>query len=572
MHPPSPCRSLRPSFTAPLVLAAALSSAPALAATGDAVGLAVEVDNGVAKPLELRAGTRFYVQQIDLRGSIESTADEGVAGLATSGELRDLSWKGTMLADEDFDGNPAPDGTRTRRRYFRRATWMERPGLLALWQVDAKGHAIGIPTFLSSGSGEHRTPSDSFFVRRMRAIQWTYGCATITDCSTATGYQEEGLVELRNSMHPDRTFTLDPKTTALRLWWSEKPTTTYTIPVTQQTQSSVGYGFEVGIDALTPTTTDGTYAPGTDVTFQLGLRDAAGNRLHPPGTLPSYMDATFGDSESGISYYRAFFDPTILYYRRKHRERNMVASIMGPAQKIQAVRTVVPVEAFFQPSDVIHVGTRERDGVFLDVKMFPAAYGLFGGAFDPSHAAWFEPVSDTWTFHLPEDAEPGTYLVTVKSRRVERGEDVPAAKTIEIQVGTPVHTEASLPTGGCNACHTGQSKLDHLLHGTGNRAACNSCHVPLGNELDNGLASRVHFVHSRSDRFDADLAKCSTCHVEQASIQRTSKSACLSCHQSYPANHVAAFGPIQSMSVGGGEESFTQCTGSCHVDHPRSGF
>ena len=45
---------------------------------------------------------------------------------------------------------------------------------------------------------EHlRTNNDSFFTRRLRAIQWTNNCASATDCSTATSFMEEALVELR---------------------------------------------------------------------------------------------------------------------------------------------------------------------------------------------------------------------------------------------------------------------------------------------------------------------------------------------------------------------------------------
>ena len=99
-----------------------------------------------------------------------------------------------------------------------------------------------------------------------------------------------------------------------------------------------------------------------------------------------------------------------------------------------------------------------------------------------------------------------------------------------------------------------------------------ACHVPLGFELEGPIAVRTHFIHSRSGRFDAPLNKCSNCHLNAAGIQRTSKAACLSCHKSYPQSHVAQFGPIESMYVGGGRESFDQCTGACHTTHPGSGL
>jgi hypothetical protein len=35
---------------------------------------------------------------------------------------------------------------------------------------------------------------------------------------------------------------------------------------------------------------------------------------------------------------------------------------------------------------------------------------------------------------------------------------------------------------------------------------------------------------------------------------------------------VEEFGAIQSIYIGGGPESFAQCTDSCHTTHPGSGF
>src|SRR6266567_3026673 len=49
---------------------------------GTPVGLAIEVDNGVAKPLQVKSGQTFYLNQIDLRASTTSTVDEAVAGLS----------------------------------------------------------------------------------------------------------------------------------------------------------------------------------------------------------------------------------------------------------------------------------------------------------------------------------------------------------------------------------------------------------------------------------------------------------------------------------------------------------
>lgn len=549
-----------------------LAALPAVAsASGDPVGIALEIEDGEGVPLELQAGRRYYVDVLDLRAALPAVTDTGVADLADDGDFADLDWSGVRLADQEFVLLANGDGTFTRRRFYRDAAWMEAPSTFLVRQLDAAGHAVGRPLVLDAGTDDTRSSSDDFFVRRMRAIQWTYDCASTADCSGASHYEEEALVEIRNARGTPPSFRLHPHAVALQVTWNLKPWQPYEIPLRQVQNAAWDYGFGIEVEPITPPQADGTYAPGTDVTFRFTLEDGSGTPLHPQGVLPTYNDVVFAGDPAGIQYYRAFFDPTTTYYRRKHRERMLMAQIIGPAQDIRPIRTIADLSLFLQPGSQV-VGTPSRDGVYSQFTTVPQASDLFGGAFDPIHAGWAAPVPDTFTFHIPADAQPGTYLVTMKGRRVYQGEDRPATTTIELQVGTTTRTTAHLATGNCNSCHNNGGELSKVLHGNANRAACNGCHVPLSFELEGPIYVRTHFVHSRSNRFDAPLERCSTCHLDQATTQRASKSACLSCHQSYPAWHENAFGPVESMYVGGGTESFDSCAGSCHTSHPGSGF
>jgi hypothetical protein len=549
-----------------LAEAAAVRPAPA----SQPVGLALEVDNGVAVPLRVKAGQRFFLNQLDLRAAISTSVDQGVNGLRSQGDFNSLAWQGVKLEDNDplLSGNP--DGTFTRRRFYRSAQWMEQPSVFILQPVDAAGRPTGRALPFHIGSGDQRKSNDDFFVRRLRGIQWTHDCGP-KDCAGASRFTEEALVEVRNARSGHETFTLSPDTRALHLSWSARGAAPYVIPVEQVENPTWSYGFAIDIKPLTAPRADGTYAPGSSVTFQMTLKDGAGKPLHPAGSLPTYFDFLSGQIQSGIQYYRGFSDPAATYYRRKHRERNFSVSFVGPAQRIQPIRSIVEMESFLGPEDVITIATPERDGLYAQATLVPPANDLFGGAFDPTHAGWAAPVSDTWTNTIPANAEPGTYLVTVKARRVYLGEDVPASQTLKIQVGTPEHTQATLTTGKCATCHNQGGELGKVLHANDDRSTCTTCHAPLSFELEGPVAVRTHFVHSRG-RFDAPLEKCSSCHLAQESTQRTSKAACLSCHKSYPDSHVEKFGPIQNMYVGGGRESFQQCTGSCHKTHPGSGF
>lgn len=537
---------------------------------GDAVGLAVEVDNGAAVPLELERGRTYYLNQIDLRASLDTTVDEGVSGLAASGDFETLRWGGIQFIEQEPVLLSNADGTFTRRRFYRDASWMKVASEFTLAQIDARGHVIDHPVRVTTGREHRRRDRDGFFDRRLRAIQWTFDCPTPTDCTGARSFREEALVELRYAQHPDQTFRLDRRTTALRLTWSLRRHHSYTIPVTQVEDPAYAYGFQIAVEPVTPPNADGTYAPGSDITFRVTLEDGEGQPLHPPGALPAYNDVALRPHPAGIQYYRAFFDPTTTYWRRKHRERMLMAEFIGPVQNAQPIRSIIDLDKFLNDDDVQLIGTIQRDGVFAEFHTFPTAHDLFGGAFDPDHAGWARPVPDTWTHHVPEDAPPGTYYLHIKGRRTFMGEDLPASTTIEVQVGSPVETHATLTTGGCNQCHDGPSALSNVLHANANRATCAGCHAPLGFELEGPIYVRTHFLHSRSQRYDAPLTRCASCHLTRAGIQRVSKSACLSCHASYPASHVAEFGPIESIYVGGGRESFQQCTSACHRNHPNS--
>jgi hypothetical protein len=117
--------------------------------------------------------------------------------------------------------------------------------------------------------------------------------------------------------------------------------------------------------------------------------------------------------------------------------------------------------------------------------------------------------------------------------------------------------------------------MTRISHGIklSDRDTCTTCHGPLGFEPEGPVYVRSHFIHSRTNRLSAPLVECKSCHLTKQSVQRTSKSACMSCHKSYPASHVAQFGPIVDMYVGGTiDDSFQQCTASCHTTHPSSGL
>ena len=355
-----------------------------------AIGLALDLKNGTSAPLRLHAGRTFYLDLIDMSTTISASVDEGVTGLKHTGDFATASWMGTQFEEEETAQIPDALGHFTRSRFYRGAAWMKTSSVIEIQQLDANGHSLGAPLVAHVGKDDQRKPNDHFFVRRLRAIQRTLGCVAPKDCTGANQFEEEAVVELRNALDQDSTFTLDSKTKSLRMHWSANPQQSYVIPVEQVTAPLYEYGFQIDVATLTPPGPQGYFLPGQELTFRVTLRDGAGNRLHPQGSLPSYNDVIFGPNEAGFQYFQGFFDPAWVFWRRKHRERTFIAHFMGPAQNVQAIRTVIPLDQIVS-EDVQSVGTIERDGLFDVWKVFPATDDVFGGAFDPTHAGWAVP-------------------------------------------------------------------------------------------------------------------------------------------------------------------------------------
>jgi hypothetical protein len=544
---------------------------PAGATTADTpIGIALDVEDGVALPLRIRSRQRFYIQQIDLRAHVDRGVEEGVAGLATAGDFAALDWTGARPVDESFVSVANADGTFTRRRMFREARWMNERSRFVIEQLDAAGHRVGRPLAVDTGDEFRRSPTDSFFVRRLRAIQWANDCAPRSDCTGAASFLEEALVELRDASGPEPSVTLDAATTGLRVTWTAQHDHAYTIPVEQVANPAWDYGFVIDLAVATPPGPHGVYTPGQTLNVKFTLRDGAGKPLHPPGVLPTFLDYLSGHDPPGIDYWNVN-EKVMTYYRRKHKEKQMVIALDGPLQDSAPIRDTLDFIGGIVASrdGAVTTATPEHDGFFGEAAAVPAWSTLIG--LQPADS----PVGDTAQFTLPANALPGTYKITMKARRSYLGQELAIAKVIEIQVGTATHTAAHLDTGTCRDCHQRGSDLTRIGHGlsAGERDTCTTCHVPLPFEPEGPLYVRTHFVHSRTERLDAPLIRCASCHRDRAGIQRTSKSACLSCHKRYPADHVVRYGPVVDMYIGGTpDDSFQQCSTACHTDHPASGL
>lgn len=472
-------------------------------------GLSLFFANGALPPKLILGDNERFVQEIDLSESVPSATDQGIAPLLTSTRTAALNWTGVQQVEEIWV--PAFDGTFTRERYYRGARWMEQPSTFRLRALGEDGDPLGAPWVVRAGRDDRRRPGDDAFVRRFVARQSAFGCASVGDCSGATNFVAQALVQLRDALDPEAAARPVPAATKeLRLVWNRLPEQEYVVQVERASAeaSEFDYGFHVAIAATSSPANGVFYEPGETISFRMVFEDGQGHRLNPPGELPTYADYLNGQVESGLRYLDQSIQ-TRLYYALKHRESNLLFVLSGPTNRLKTPQTVVDPTLFFLPQ--VPFATRAVDGFSAVAQTVPPVAVVFGGAVNP--AVWQTPVSDQVTFTIPADAESGTYIAAVKARRDFAGEALNRGATLAFQVGQVQPTQFT-PQTHCGSCHNQQDRTDFatILHGVGDRRACFGCHSSLGIEFDNALDIRVHTIHDRSNRFDADIHDCSLCH------------------------------------------------------------
>lgn len=467
---------------------------------------AVRNEAGEARPVDLYEDFRRYVQELDITASVVTGDDRGIEPLKETGDMAGLDWTGVEFVEEDW--RPDFEGTFTRSRFYRKARWMERYSIFALVPINAAGAVVGAPVLELAGLDDRQLPGDDGFVRRFDARQITPRCPAIGDCSGATEFIAQGLVQVRYAMQPNaRAVSIPSLAKRLKLVWTEDPTNHRLVDVVHRryVDTPYRYGFAPGLVVKNPPANGVYYVPGEALDVQVTFRDGSGNRLHPEGSLPTYTEFTEDRIESGLRYYDGFQELLTLYYALKHREGMTMWSFSGPTDRVDFPSHVVDFFDFLLPQTT--TATVAADGFSAVATLNPS----FAQLAVPELRS--TPVTDTVRFVVPADALPGTYVVAIKARRDWGGEALNRATTLTVQVGQAAPTTFQPDTGGCDGCHQGRASFANILHGLADRRTCPSCHAKLAFEPDHALDYRIHLIHSRSERVAADVYNCSLCHL-----------------------------------------------------------
>jgi hypothetical protein len=537
-----------------------LSSSAADPGPAPPVAIDLRIADGRPDTLHLVAGRAYRIDQINLIARDERPDDDGLNALITRSSFAHLDWRGLTRAFADTVRGL--DGVPFFQEIYRDAAWMGARHRLAVIPLDAEGRPTGPPVELESQADQPAIPLDAFPIRRPAVIREQRPAII----------RAEALLQLRNASirwpRPEETIEIGPATRSLLLAWEGEagPRRDYTIPIEFVAAPAFGYGFTFDLDFAAPEPARG-FAPGDEVEVVLTFRDGAGNRLHLPGSLPTY-NMFRARLAGGLRYFD--FQQGVLFFRDKNEEGVLLVALEGPVERARQIYHEVPASEFTGSQQVVALA--RRDGFTCLWQMVPPADVLFGGLADPR--IWDTPISDRIRFVIPRDAYPGRYKIVGKARRVYLGESSlrTAVLAFDVHAGAPESPVAgpqrgddatapvdaatsrrrllaSLPpatgqgdpgstpagwVGRCENCHkTGVFPLAGLLHGNGDVETCAGCHAPLAFEPDNMMAYRVHYLHFFSRRSNVGPKTCRDCHIAPASIERASLLVCLSCHVTY---------------------------------------
>jgi hypothetical protein len=505
----------------PVVFVFLLLSTSAFAAP---VGLGIYIADGVYSealdpnlPGQLRVvddGRGRYISELDVVQDAPTSDALGLAPVQAAGAFAQLDWTGVHQVPCHPDGAMEDwrleiDGVHYMRSWcYKGAAWMNDTSTVAISQRSSSGAEVGEPIYdvVSNTAG-------AFWEKRFVARVVAHSCTAVGDCAGAT-VRAEALLQLRGNLHPLLDArSINRSATSFDVWFArcDRWVKLATVPVGHDAPASVGYGLKTQLVRETPYPTRGFFVPGEQVTLRATFTDGAGNRLHPAGQLPSYGAALFGDPAANGLRYLTFTDDPVLYWAHKNTQSDMTFTVAGPLQRMSTIgSTPITLADAFLPQ--IPTATAAVDGWSGAVQIFPPTYLVFPCLFSLATGTpapeCFQPVSDAFVVTVPADAQPGTWLATLKARRVWEGEPVQAAASVKFQVGQAVQTSYVPHMSGCASCHAGQSSLALVGHGFDvgdrERPECLSCHTSgyvAWFEPDAGFDKRMSFIHLLSARF-----------------------------------------------------------------------
>jgi hypothetical protein len=521
---------------------------------------------GAAEPMELLAGTSYFLGQITLMDQAlmsHENMKDAESWIRTQSMFRGLDWTNLSVfmnryVPVSFD----PSGqTFWWRVNFSGAQWMlNKAATFRVEILDAQGRersnggvVYNRTDFLAENPVTHHTDI-SWSVLGVAAPRYpgdTEWRAAFPDFFPALPMTNV-RIDLGGSTNPFKAIKVDESLKgqdgAIRLTWSEMPDQPFYFPVrfvdpptrpasclspdgTKQVPCS--FGIQPLVQFSRPSNGE-YYEPGETYDVKLQLRDSENNLLHPPHELPSYSEF-LNNQSNGLQY-------------------DTVANlIFGEGGNIAVLRSAGPLQDLrpsyspFSPNFPVWEHFNPIGNVGAD----------FPGQRDVRLPSMF-------TYQVPPDAKPGTHVAMVKMTRQFMGEKVTKTMPFFFQVGQKEKTDYPNRVGNCQICHRGVLSLDNLAHGLGvdHIEGCKVCHTSNhGLGAVSPLLDDIHRIHMSSEKYPLEKRDCTVCHITRESATRPSIQTCNSCHPSIHGDKFFA----QEYAPADQPNRFSNCAQACHV-------
>jgi len=521
-----------------------------------------------AARFELMTDTNYFLNQITLMDSQVNVHKDpkdvspAVRWMLTKSRFKNLDWRDLGQQGENWGVNDIT-GTWNREVLFNNARWMRSKADTFLVEVlDSEGTVrqsitYGRDEFL----GESPVAGHTRVAWRVENVSPPLfpGDTAVHDppptfpVDFPVTYRTVVRVDLVGSTNPFKSFkVLGLKGDgAIRVTWSLLPNEPFHFPVTFVSPQDVpptcfqddgtavvcDFGVEPEIKLSKPKNGQ-YYEPGETFDMYTNVRDGKGNLLHAPDMLPSYAEYYEGKT-NGLLYFNYSHFPNM-------QERDISSSYQlgGPVNDLKPWSDLSGKQPYYSMGD--H---------FFSLVIEAASLPFFPGL---TKARWPTRVPVT----LPMDAKPGTYVAVLRANRQFMGERVAKGSNVLFQVGQTQKTTYPNQVGNCQICHRGVLSLDNLRHGISvdHVESCKLCHT---NSSDNPgrMHVEVHQIHMGSQKYSADKADCTMCHLTKQSAVRPSLSVCTSCH---PTAHGDEYFKAK-FGNGVTPNRFSNCAETCHV-------
>ncbi|HLL54996.1 MAG TPA: hypothetical protein VK447_15685 [Myxococcaceae bacterium] len=480
-----------------------------------------------------------------------------------SSRFKDLDWNGLSVTREEW--RPESPPAWKRETFYANANWMLRKdATFKLEVLDSAGTVRATITYDHkdllaenpySGRGRVSWTLDYFLPPEFPGDPTPHpaeGFGTVNQTTVKVAYS--------TSTNPFKTFKM-PDVAGdglIRVTWSLLPNQPFLFPVkfVSAQEAAAPTCYKIGADGLATNERVSCgfgliqqlklnapkngkfFVPGEKVDLLVSLRDGNNNGLHPRDFLPSVNDFRNGNS-NGLLIFNEFMLVTL----KEQSASESGFAVAGPLHKMRLAPRFI--------TDYFRYPTHGEPHYYPEA---PGLVDVLPGAADA-------PTPARYTVPLPQDIEPGTYVIYLKGHRYFMGERLNRMDGFFFQVGQEERTNYPNRVGNCQICHNGVVSLTNVMHGLSvdHVEGCKTCH---NEQVFGHIGELTHKIHFSSQKYPLAKNDCSICHLTRDSAVTPSMVSCTSCH---PSAHGAEYFDLGFTWMNTTPNAYTNCGAACHV-------